>query len=172
MRRDILSSGVAVGLARLAGIGLGLLVTVVIARKLGPSGLGAYGYAVMALALLATPISNGWSTLVLRRTSAALHDGEWSTVKGTLIRGTQLAALLTVCVWLLGLLTTLLPKNSLPAYWTWPTVTLLAAVLFCDQLGALRMSVLRGLNLPVWGQLPEVLLRPGLVVLGISIFGF
>jgi len=172
MRRDILSSSVMVGLARLAGIGLGLLVTVVIARKLGPSGLGAYGYAVMVLALLATPISNGWSTLVLRRVSAALHDGEWATAKGTLVLGTQIAAILTACVWVVAYLTTLLPKPSLPAYWNLTTVSLLAAVLFCDQLGALRMSVLRGLNLPVWGQLPEVLLRPGLIVICFSILGF
>jgi len=170
--RSMLSSGLGVGLARLTGIGMGLLVTVVIARQTGPAGLGAFGYAVMLLALIASPVSNGWATLVLRRVAGALHDGDWAAAKGMILRGTQLASVLTLLIWLTALAATLALDQQLPAIWSWGAVSLLALVLFFDQLAALRMSVLRGLNHPVWGQLPEVLVRPGVIVLTLSVMAF
>jgi O-antigen/teichoic acid export membrane protein len=174
MRRILLSSGAAVGAARLTGIGMGLLVTVVIARQTGPAGLGAFGYAVMLLALIASPISNGWATLVLRTVAGAVHDGNWGPAKGMILRGTQLASAVTLLVWLAALAVTLAFTQQLPPAWRWVsvgTVSALAFVLFFDQLAALRMSVLRGLDRPVWGQLPEVLVRPGLIVLSITMIG-
>jgi O-antigen/teichoic acid export membrane protein len=158
-----------VGAARLTGIGMGLLVTVIIARQTGPAGLGAFGYAVMLLALIASPISNGWATLVLRRVAGAVHDGDWRAAKGMILRGTQLASAGTLLVWLAALAITLSFAQQLPAVWSGATVSLLAVVMLFDQLAALRMSVLRGLNHPVWGQLPEVLVRPGIVVAALAV---
>jgi O-antigen/teichoic acid export membrane protein len=168
MRRLLLSSGLAVGAARLTGIGMGLLVTVVLARQTGPAGLGAFGYTVMLLALIASPISNGWATLVLRRVAGAVHDGDWSTAKGMILRGTQLASAGTLLIWVAALAVTLTFAQQLPPLWSWVTVSMLAVVLLFDQLAALRMSVLRGLNHPVWGQLPEVLVRPGTIVVSLT----
>lgn len=164
MRRSILSSGLAVGLVRLAGAGLGLGVTMLLGRHLGPDGLGAYGYALIVLSLLAVPVSNGWSTVLLRQLSGALHTQHWADAKGLMLRGAQLAAALSLglallAVLLQALLGTLLPVQIDP----WLCVPL-ALVLFFDQLSALRQSTLRGLGLPVWGQLPEMLLRPALII--------
>lgn len=164
MRRAILSSGLAVGLTRLAGAGLGLSLTVLLGRYLGPGGLGAYGYTMIVLSLLAVPVSNGWSTVLLRQVSGAMHTQRWAEPRGMMLRGVQLAGALTLCVTLLGFGLQTLLDAQLPAQfdlWLWLP---LAAVLFFDQLSALRQSTLRGLNLPVWGQLPEMVLRPALIV--------
>lgn len=164
MRRAIVSSGLAVGITRLAGAGLGLGVTVLLGRYLGPEGLGTYGYALIVLSLLAVPVSNGWSTVVLRRVSGALHNQHWAEPKGMLIRGVQLAGVWALCVLLLafagyGVAVEKFPGLAQP--WLWG---LLAAVLFFDQVSALRQSTLRGLNFPVWSQWPEMVLRPALII--------
>jgi len=153
----MLLSAMGVGAIRLAGMGLGLLVTIVIGRSLGPEGLGAYGYAVIVLTLLCIPVNIGWGTLLLRQVAGALQGGGWQDVKGMMRRGTQLAALVALAVLLVAL------GLRLSGHLGPPTdVTLLAVlvgVLFLDQLSGLRLSTLRGLNHPVWGQLPEMLVR-------------
>jgi O-antigen/teichoic acid export membrane protein len=164
VRQTLLTDGISIALVRAVGLALGLFVTVVIGRTLGSAGLGIYGYCVVLLSLLAVPVSNGWATLVLRAVSRATHDQEWSPVKGILRCGLQLALLLAVLALVTGLLLNAcspsigdsLPNNAVLA--------ILALVLFFDQLSALRLAVLRGLKHPVWGQIPEMLLRPALIV--------
>lgn len=149
MHRRLISDGAAVALVRLLGIGLGFLVTVVIGRQLGPSGLGAYGYALVLLALSGVPVANGWAALVLRKSAV----GAWGEVRGLLQRGWQLALSLAVLFFLVGHLAVgVLGVAPLVAGGS-AAISLLAFVLLCDQLGALRLSVLRGLNHPVLGQL-------------------
>lgn len=160
MHRRLISDGAAVALVRLLGIGLGFLVTVVIGRQLGPSGLGAYGYALVLLALSGVPVANGWAALVLRKSAV----GAWGEVRGLLQRGWQLALSLAVLFFLVGHLAVgVLGVAPLVAGGS-AAISLLAFVLLCDQLGALRLSVLRGLNHPVLGQLPEMVLRPLLII--------
>lgn len=162
----------SIAVLRLVGVGLGILVTVVIGRTLGPEGLGQYGYAIILLTLAAVPVGYGWNTLLLRQVSRSSHDGVWSEPRGMMIRGTQLAALLSLCVFTAGSLLQLLPGLPFPIFGGFGTWALLAAVLFFDQLSALRLAVLRGLDHPVWGQLPEMLLRPGVIALAFVSFAF
>jgi O-antigen/teichoic acid export membrane protein len=157
---------VAVGGLRLAGMGLGLLVTILIGRWLGPAALGVYGYSVIVLSLVAVPVSYGWAALLLRRVAAAVHDRGWGEAKGLFIRGTQFAAALAAVAGLLGLGGVALFPEVLPMAIGPGVVALLAAVLFLDQISALRMAFLRGLGHPVLGQLPETLVRPTLIVAG------
>lgn len=164
MRKKILIDGISIALVRAVGMGLGLLVTVVIGRTLGPAGLGIYGYTVIILTLLAVPVSNGWATLVLRAVSRVMHEQEWSTVNGLTRRGAQLSFSLSMFALVVALLLcAYVPSasNALPGS---AVLGLLALVLFFDQLSALRLAVLRGLKHPVWGQVPEMLLRPALIV--------
>jgi O-antigen/teichoic acid export membrane protein len=165
MKRALLGSAAAIGAIRLAGMGLGLLVTILIGRTLGPKGLGAYGYTVILLSLLAVPVSNGWSTLLLRRVAAGTHDGQWSEAKGMMTRGTQAAVVVALLVLLVtGGLGLMVPSSPVASY-GWGVAAVLGCVLFFDQLSALRLAMLRGLNHPVWGQMPEMLVRPALIVL-------
>ena len=151
-------------LVRIAGMGFGLLVTVVMGRYLGAEGLGIYGYCVILLSLLAVPVSNGWATLTLRAASRAMHDQQWQHAKGLMQRGAQLSVLLAVFAFVLGLLVYGVFAQSGSEFLSVTVLGLLAFVLCFDQLSALRLAVLRGLQHPVWGQAPEMLVRPLLIV--------
>lgn len=164
MKRTLVASAAAVGALRAAGMGLGLLVTVILGRTLGPEGLGAYGYAVIILSLLGVPVSYGWGSLLLRRVASAMKDAGWGDAKGMMLRGTQYAAAIALAGGIAGMLLYWTSTQPASLSLTAAAALLLAAVLFFDQLSALRLAVLRGLDHPVWGQLPEMLLRPGLLI--------
>lgn len=160
-----MKSGAAVGVTRLIGSVLGLLVTVLIGRMLGPEALGVYGYAVILLALIAVPVSNGWATLLLRQVAHATHGGEWSQPKGLLLLGGGIAALIALFAYAVGWLLLMNTEGEVAFSISAVALVLLALVLFFDQLSALRLAVLRGLDHPVWGQIPEMVLRPSVLLL-------
>ena len=169
MYRALLKAGTGVALVRLAGMAAGFALTMVLARMLGPEGVGAYGYVVMLLVLIAVPISSGWATVLLRATARAGRDtdGAWSEVSGLMRCGICLALGLALVWFALGFFAqgfiglTVLGVG---------TLALLAVILFVDQTSALRLAVLRGLDYPVWGQIPEMLIRPILILLFFLLF--
>lgn len=150
---------------RLVGMAAGFVLTVVLARTLGPEGVGSYGYAVMLLALAAGPVNRGWATVMLRATARARGDrnghggtAKWGEVAGLLRWGLRLALGLTLMLALGPRLLILGPPGH--GVLGLGTLALLAGVLFFDQLSGLRLAGLRGFDHPVWGQVPEMLLRP------------
>jgi O-antigen/teichoic acid export membrane protein len=169
MRKELVIVGGGVAFVRLAGMAAGLLLTAAIARVLGPNGVGSYGLAITLLAIAATPVSNGWATILLRATSRAHRSGtlpnaasSWSEVAGLERWGRRMAAGAAALLSMgLGLLI-LGPSGT--GLLSFAAIGVLSAVLFFDHLSALRLAVLRGLDHPVWGQVPEMLLRPLLIL--------
>lgn len=161
MRAKLLGAGTKVALVRVIGMGAGFLLTVVLARTLGPDGLGIYAYALSILALAAVPVANGWSTILLRETSRGEPGPCWPQVRGMIVWGGRLAALSAIIA--LGIGQILALATGAEAYRPW-VIVLLVVVLFFDQISALRLAVLRGLDHPVWGQVPEMLVRPALIL--------
>ncbi len=144
---------------RVVGMVAGFVLTMVLARELGPEGVGEYGYAVMLLALVCVPVSNGWSTVLLRATVRARGGlGSFGEVGGLLRLGPRMALGLTILVALGPGLFFMGPLGQ--ERFSLSALVLLSGVVFLDQLSALRLSVLRGLDHPVLGQLPEMFLRP------------
>lgn len=172
MKHAILTSAFFVGLSRLVGMGLSMLITVLIGRAFGPAGLGAFGYFVVTLTLLAVPVSQGWATLLLRRVSSALHDGLWAEPKGLMLAGSAVALLFSVLVFGLGFALGELVEQYVPAFPASQLFGLLALILFFDQLSALRLAMLRGLDHPVFGQFPEAVVRPVFTILFFLLFSF
>ena len=165
MRRSLIIAGGGVALVRLAGMAAGFALTVTLARVLGPAGVGAYGYIVMLLALATVPVNNGWATILLRAVSrASSNRGNWGEVAGLMRWGVPLALAVTATFILVPGLLFLGPWGQGLLGYT--VIALLSCVLFFDQLSGLRLAVLRGLNHPVWGQIPEMLIRP-LLILGV-----
>ena len=162
MKRELFGAGLKVALVRMAGMGAGFLVTVLLARTLGPDGLGLYAYALSLLALAAVPVNNGWATVLLREASQGESGPRWTHVRGMILWGARASALSALFAFLIAMVA----RHIFGAgAYSAGTITLLAFVLFFDQLSGLRLSVLRGLNFPVWGQVPEMLVRPALIVL-------
>lgn len=161
MRRELLGTGLKVALVRMIGMGVGFSLTIVLARTIGPNGLGFYAYALSLLMLAAVPTTQGWATVLLRETSKAATDQVWSSVRGLIKTGGGIAGVTAICGLIIGLVVSVVSSSEV---YSKETVLLLAIILFLDQISALRLAVLRGLDLPVWGQIPEMLVRPALIL--------
>lgn len=170
MLRRLVQQAASVAGLRVVGTGLSVCVTVAIARLFGSDALGVYAYCVALLAIVAVPVSNGWSTMLLRSVSAT---GRLDAASLAMARmGGQLAigvALLASA----GAAIAINLGSSDVARMLQPVavicVPLLALTLLCDQVSALRMASLRGIDRPALGQLPEMLLRPSLILLGLGL---
>ena len=161
MRRELLRAGGGVALVRLAGMAAGFALTVALAQTLGAEGLGLYSFVLLLIMLACVPVGNGWATLLLRSVSRARATSNWSEARGIQKLATGIAAGVAALVLLIGLAWAMWRPGGWFSVWL---AMALAGVLLGDQLTALRLAALRGLGHPVWGQLPETLLRPGIIL--------
>lgn len=163
MKNALLRAGAGVLAVRIIGMTVGFTLTIALAKTLGPEGLGAYGYFTMILVLVAVPINYGWATVLLRTTARAAGNSRWSEVRGLQLLGSLISALLVLCFFVIASVY----FEFFSGRFTIDTVLILVAILLFDLFSGLRLSVLRGLDHPILGQLPEMLLRP---VLALAIF--
>ncbi|MCR2834401.1 lipopolysaccharide biosynthesis protein [Parerythrobacter lacustris] len=166
MLKTLVRQSVSVAGLRVVGTGLSVCVTIAIARWFGADVLGVYAYCIALLAIAAVPVSNGWATMLLRSVAAS---GKIDPVSRRMGRfGAFGAIAVAIVAGLLGLGAIWLGRSDVAvalkplAAWVIP---LLMAILLFDQISALRMSSLRGIDRPAIAQAPEMLVRP-LVLLG------
>ncbi|RLA50526.1 MAG: flippase [Gammaproteobacteria bacterium] len=152
---------------KVTGIMIGVALTIVLARMLGPEGYGTYAYIFAIISILAIPAQLGIPRLVIRETAKAQLKKDWC-----LIRGLWRWATLVVLI-----LSAMLVCAAAGVTWAWGSdlggsdgilrTTLFFALLLIPliALGNLRGAALQGLRHIVWGQFPEQVVRPGLFVL-------
>lgn len=155
-------AGVSIAALRIGNAVLALGISVLLTRQIGAEGFGTYAYALVLLALAALPVSNGWSMLLLRVSAVARGSRDWHETRGLGRRGLQYALVVSAAAALACAL--LAWQGWMPAAIGLVPALLLAGVLLCDQWSALRMALLRGLERPVLAQLPEMVVRPLLLL--------
>lgn len=144
---------------RIAGMGFGFLVGVQLARGLGAEGYGIYGVAMSIIALLTVPTEFGLPQLLTREVAVAKVKQDWGTMRGILRWSSRVSLLISVVIGVGVVAWLLLSGQGLGS----PLgMTLLAGVLMVPVVAQLSMrsAALRGLQLIVQGQVPDVLLRP------------
>lgn len=144
---------------RVAGMGFGFLVGVQLARGLGAEGYGIYGVAMSIIALLTVPTEFGLPQLLTREVAVARVKRDWGRMKGILCWSSRVSLLISAVIGAGVVAWLLLSGHGLGS----PLgITLLAGVLMVPVVAQLSMrsAALRGLQLIVRGQLPDVLLRP------------
>lgn len=156
---------------RVANAGLNILVLVLLARTIGSDGVGIYSYTVVLVTILLIPLNNGAHTLVLKLAAEATAHGRWSEPKGA-VRVSLLVAIgfaLATGLAILGLdaATVWLPEVVVPGL-----ILILALVLLFDGMSAVRSGFMRGLDLPMRGQMPELLIRPVVLLAGLAWLAF
>jgi O-antigen/teichoic acid export membrane protein len=161
MQPSLLKSGIAVTFLRGLNVVIGFALLAVLTRALGPDGLGIYAYATTFLMLAAIPISYGWAPLILRAAARALQDGNWPPVKYMFRRARLIAVIVTAVALGGGLLLAWIAPAGWPAAAGLTIALLLATIFYFDQLSALRTALLRGVGQAAQGQMPEMLVRPG-----------
>lgn len=138
---------------------IAFLTSILLARTLGPSGFGAYAYAMAWVVLLGIPATIGMDRLLVRDVAAYAERSSWAEMRGLIRRSNQSATVLSLLLaaaaalvcWLLrghlspGILRTLWVSLGLI-----PVLTLMR----------LRQSTLQGLHRVVTGQFPELLVMP------------
>lgn len=145
--------------ATLISVGLGIIL----ARTLGPHGLGVYSFVFSLVTILAIPAQMGLPNLVVRETAKAQTRDDWALIRGLWRWASMMAlamalGLMTLSVAVTWLLADRFPNDQLVVfYWGLALVPLVA-------LGNLRGAALRGLRHVVQGQLPEFVLRPAFLI--------
>lgn len=149
---------------KLSSAFLAFLVSVLLARILGPEGYGIYAYAFAVVTLLAMPAQAGLPILVVRETARGMAQNKPELVRGVWVWSSRVIALLSMILatgaglvlyfWRKGAW----DEQAWTFLWAFALVPLMA-------LGNLRGAALRGLHKIVAGQLPEFVLRPGTFVL-------
>ena len=70
--------------ARIAQAGLGLLISIALARILGPEGVGSYGTTIAILAIVIIPMQAGVARLTIREAARKESQADWSGLSGLL----------------------------------------------------------------------------------------
>ncbi len=156
------SAGIQVA-NRLTGLALG----VVLARGLGAEGYGVYAYALAIMNLLIIVAEMGVPTLLVREVAHTEGREAWGEMRGVIRRGTQIVALISVLVALIGLGSVwsgLFPGDPQKRV----TMSLMFGLLPLTALGRTGAAVLRGMQRVVYGQFLALLLRPLAVLLSLG----
>jgi O-antigen/teichoic acid export membrane protein len=152
---------------RVVGLALTMGTSVLLARAMGPEGLGVYALAFAAINLLGIPVQMGLPSLVLRETAQAQAVADWPRLRGIWTWATRRIVLVSSAIVVVAaagvFVLPALPSAARPVFLLGlPLIPLIA-------LSQVRASALRGLGHIIWGQLPEMLIRPALLVLLVGI---
>ncbi|MEX0729495.1 MAG: flippase [Aquisalimonadaceae bacterium] len=164
LRRRIVRGGLGSFAVKLASTLSAFLLAVLLARALGPEGYGIYTYAFALVSLLAIPAQLGLPTLVVRETARAQAKEQWELMRGVWRWATGVVALLSLGLALASAAAAWAFADSftdmqLGTFW-WGVI--LVPVL---ALANLRGAALRGLRKVVLGQLPELIIRPAMLII-------
>jgi O-antigen/teichoic acid export membrane protein len=155
----------------IAGIGLGYVVQVVLARLLGVDQYGDYMYVTTWVNTLLLLVTTGWNIVLPRFLPVYIADQSWSAGRGLLRRSRQLTFLVAgVCgvltalgVWLLGERLSFSLRNT---FWL--------ASAFLPLLALLRLTteVFRALKFATLAAIPDVIIRPLVMTALVATFCF
>ena len=143
---------------------LSFALTVVLARILGPEGYGLYAHTLALIMVLAIPAQVGLPTLLVRQVARYHAAEQWSLMRGILRWANRVVLMISLLLagtagGIAWLFTDNIQEEKLAIFaWTLALIPLIA-------LGNMRGAALRGLHRVLAGQLPEQLLRPGLLLL-------
>ena len=163
-RARLLAGLVGAALVKGSGLVLAFAVVATLARVLGPAEFGVYAYVLALVSLIAVPAQLGLPTLVIRETARIQQGGDWGVLKGLWRWSSGFTAGLTLLVLLACLVGVFafsagVPEGYVPVLlWGLGLVPLVAW-------GNLQGAALTGLRKVVQGQLPENVLRPGILLI-------
>lgn len=153
---------------KVGGMVVSLLLTIVLARTLGPTGYGEYSYVFALVLLLAIPAQFGLPSLVVRETATALEGNQWARLSGVWRWSLVMAAVLSVASIGMGAAVAwavagrFSPSAVQTFAWALPLIPLIA---FVNLIGA----ALRGLRQLMRGLLVEQTLRPAVLLVLLAV---
>lgn len=147
-----------------AGIALKLLVSIVLARALGPDGYGIYAHAAAIMTLLMVSAELGVPALLVREVAAAEGQSAWGLLRGALRRGRQLVLVTSTVTCLCGLIVLFALHNRVETDSFWTMAVMMLVLPFAAIVRTMG-SGLRGLHRVITAQALEIAALPLLLVL-------
>lgn len=163
LKRDTLRNAIVSG----AGLGLGLLSQVVLAKVLSIEGYGLYTYVITILGLVMLATRHGWDVLMIRNVAAFRERAEWGLLRGLLRRGFQLSVGVTALV--AGLQVAI--GLALGTEFGWALVVAAPALVIWTAL-SVSGGLLNGLGRVVLGHGLQTLFAPGAFLVAVLVAGY
>ncbi len=163
--RRLLVSASATGVLQVVSLVLGFATAVLLARFLGAEGYGRYVVALTWANLLMIPAILGLNVFLVRGIAVYQVKEMWSLMKGLLFRTNQLVLLTSTTIALCGAIVAVIWLS--PALRGPFCVAMLLVPL--TNLTLLRQGAMQAFGRVVRGQLPEYLIRPLLILVGIVV---
>ena len=147
--------------------GFAFLNAIILARTIGPEGYGAFANGMAWVSLLNIPASFGFGILLVRDISVYRFQKKWGLFKGLLqfselfVVISSIVLAVTAALFAGWIFSSLEDTNVRRTLW----VSLVLLPLFA--LYNLKEGCLRGLEHVVMAKLPIMIIRPGLLMIGI-----
>jgi O-antigen/teichoic acid export membrane protein len=167
LRIRLLRGGVGSAAIRASYIVLQFAVGVILARLLGPEALGLYAYAIAVAQLMAISAQFGFPAFLVRQIAVYQAEAATPEIKGLLIGSMQMTLVLSGIVAVAGAAVVLVLAPGLGEGHDRAIVMGLALVpVFA--LASVNAGALQGMGHPVLSQVPEQLIRPILLLIGLG----
>ena len=151
---------------RIASVGLGFLISLVLVKVLEPAGFGVYAQALAWAAVLGVPARLGFDKLLIRQIAAYQVREEWPLMKGLIRRSNQVTFLAACMLSGLGAIAALVFIEPTNTTMLWSFLIALAGLPIAT-LGYLRQGTLQGLRWVVTGQAPELVILPAALLIAV-----
>lgn len=159
LRAQLLRGGIGVGALKVLSLPLTLLVTILLARSLGPEGFGQYAFVIALITTLSIPLAPALMQLTTRETARMQQAGNEDQIRALLQwanRHVLLGSVLVIVV--AGGIALWFADWRADDRWTLLLVGLIALPLL--GLNGVRAGVLAGMRRVVQGQFPDLFVRP------------
>ncbi|MBZ8179099.1 flippase [Oscillatoria salina] len=158
---------------KVANAFLAYAISLLLARILGAEGFGSYAYALAWVSLLLIPAVLGLEGVITREVAVYQTKSNWSLAHG-LLRWANQVVLLSALI--LGILAAVVIWVLTPTSDSQTLFTFLIAIISLPfaALARLRQSAMQAIQRIVIGQVPEMLVRPILLIIllgGLSLLG-
>jgi O-antigen/teichoic acid export membrane protein len=148
---------------KIGAAGMGFFNSILLARLLGPAEFGVYSIVLSVVNFATTLAVLGLPTLATREAAANAEQNQWNQLKGLLRashRWTLLAALS-----ILGIFVILFGSGVVKPHISWAEIVIAMALIPLSAFNQLRAAILRGLHWVILADIPELLLRPTVMLL-------
>ncbi|MGH7619079.1 MAG: flippase [Gemmatimonadaceae bacterium] len=153
---------------RVAFGGIAFVVTILLARLLGASGLGAYSYALAWVSLLGAPAILGMDQLLVREVAGYQHRREWGLLKGVVQSATRIVLAVSLPLVVGSAVVAWTLRNATEPE-TVPTLLVSLVLIPLIALTRVRQATLQGLHRVVVGSVPERLVLPGILAVLLAV---
>lgn len=143
------------------GMVLSFLVSVLIARQLGPEGYGEYSYVITWLFILNLPATMGLKSLIVRDIASNQSKQDWGSISGLLAWSNKtVLATSTAIALIFGAITVALYFIGERDGQLLPTIFISLFLLPVIALTTLRQAAMQGFHYVVLGQICDSFIQP------------